>query len=194
MRTIAAAVCLLAAGANAEAGWLTANGRAAQSPRLMAFAGLRSAGLGYAYPATSASGDLSFEGSWSYADRFAQLSATRRWQLTRPGLASLCGVAGLAGYVVPEGGLDLGLGPHVGLFLALGGKTVSLHLGALSGADLFARGFGRFTERIQLAVTSQLGRLTLVLVARTGVDLIPGHNFVVTADVIVGAGLTLPGS
>lgn len=190
MRLPFAAGLLVAGLAQAEAGWLTAQGRVGDRAELAVFAGPRSVGAGFLRPdAGDARKGLGLEAAWLLEDRVAQLSAARRWQLNQTSAGTFSASAGLVGFVVPEGRFDLGLGPVVGLNLGLGGQAFSVQLGVLSGVELFVRGTARFTERLQLGLRAQVGRVTLGVSGRAGVDVSPGQSFVLRADAIFSLGL-----
>ena len=190
MRALRLALVLVGSLAAAEPGWLTAQGSSSSQPELSIFAGPRSIGAGFlrADSADTRRG-IGLEAAWLLDDRVAELSATRRWQLTPTRFATVSGTAGLAGHVIPEGRFDLGLGPQIGLNLSLGGRLFSLDVGLLSGAELFTRAEVRFAQRLQLGLRSQLGRFTIGLSGRAGVDFSPGRNFILRADAIVRLGL-----
>lgn len=183
MRALTLGAVLVAAAAHAEEGWLANEGRISKRSELTVFAGLHSVGVGAVRP------DAVVEGAWGFTDRVLTLSATRRWAWKETGRARLAATAGLSGYLVPDLALDLGLGPHVGLGLSLGGEAFSVALGGTSGVEVFARGAARFTERLQLGLHGRFGRVSVGLVGRVGVDLAPGRNFAVVTDAIVRVGL-----
>ena len=183
MRALAVGAVLVAAAVHAEEGWLSTEGRVSPRSELTVFAGLHSVGVGAVRPGAAV------EASWGFTDRMLALSATRRWAWKETGFARLAATAGLSGYLVPDLALDLGLGPHVGLGLSLGGEAFSVALGGSSGVELFARGAARFTERLQLGLHGRFGRFSVGVVGRVGVDLAPGRNFVVVTDAIVRVGL-----
>lgn len=180
MRTLALAAILTAGLAHADAAWLTTRGRLPDATQVTAFAGLHEVGAGFSRDGLGA------EAAWAYGDRVLELRATRGWQLTR----FLAGYAGLTGLLVPQDALDLGLGPHVGLALALGVPAFSVQLGGSTGAEIFARGTARFVERVHLGLTTRLGRFSAGLTLRAGVDLSPGAGFVVRTDGAIALGWT----
>ncbi len=189
-RALTLAAILSASLAHADPGWLSAQGRIAEKSEVAAFVGPRSFGVGLLRAdKDDPTRGLAFEASWLLQDRVLEATGTRRWRLGAPGKATFSGTAALTGFVVPSSELDLGLGPSVGLNVGLGGRAVSFEIGALSGVDLFARGSSRFTERLQLGVRVEVGRFSLRLCGRAGVDLIPGRNFILRADAILSVGL-----
>ncbi len=187
-RTVALLAVLLApAMANAEAGWLTSRGRLLPQTRLEAWGGPRSVGVGVLRPdAPGATAGLGVEVAWILPDRVATLRVGRAWQLTRVGLASVSTTLGAAGWVVPEAALDLGLGPHAGLALSLGGDVFSVDLGLQTGVELFVRQVGpRLPQRAQLGLTLRLGDWAVSTMARLGADLLPGRGFVGRGELVV---------
>lgn len=181
---------LLSTTAHAEAGWLTAQGRITEGAELAVFGGPKSVGVGLLRsdnhdPARG----IGAEVAWSLSDRVVELSAARRWQLGAPGKASFSGTVGLAGFIVPEGKFNLALGPNAGLNAGFGGKGFSFEVGVLSGIELFTRGLFRFPQRLQLGVRAQIGRVTLRLYGRAGVDLILERSYIIRADAVLSVGL-----
>ena len=189
MSRLTLAACLFASLAHAEPAWLTSQGRVSSQTEVAIFAGPRSLGVGLLLPRGSERRGFGLEGAWLFQDRVAEVRTALRWQLNATSAATWSATAGLTGFVVPEGQFALGLGPHVGLHLSLGGRVAALELGLLSGFDLFTDGVARFTERLQLGLRSVFGRFTLGLSGRAGVDLSPGRNFVLRADAIFSVGL-----
>ncbi|GEM_PF-2652871 len=185
------ALALLVGGlAHAEAGWLTAQGRITEGAELAVYGGPKSIGIGLLRSDNHNPGrGIGAELAWSLADRVVEVSAARRWQLGEPGKATFSGTVGLAGFIIPEGKFDLALGPNVGINAGFGGKAISFEVGVLSGVELFTRELFRFPQRLQVGVRAQLGRVTLRLYGRAGVDLILERNYILRADAVLCVGL-----
>lgn len=159
------AVLVVAHPASAESMWLSSHGRLLPDSafNLEAFVGTRSAGVGVMQ------GGLGAEVAYFFTDRTAELRGVRAWQLTS-GAASASATIGGAAYLVPDV-FDLGIGPHLGLTLGLGGDRFQFDLGLQSGADVFVRGAIRFPQRGLIGFSAHLGKVVLGLQARLGVDL-----------------------
>lgn len=178
MRALFTAVLLWALSAGAEGGWLTARGRLQPEPRLEAWAGSRSAGVGGVLPdASAAMAGVSAELLYAFLDRTVELRGARVWQLSRNRLATASATLGGSAHVVFEG-FALGLGPHAGLNLALGGDLFTLDLGLQTGAELFTSSVSRLPQRLLVGVDLRLGRWGVGLHLRGGVDVLPGRGFV----------------
>ena len=181
---------LWAPAASADASWLGAHGRLFPSVRLEVYGGPRAVGAGVVQPDhPEARSGVSAEASWSLANRVLELRGARTWQLTQTRFATPSVLLGFAGYVVPEGGFDLGVGPHLGATLNLGGDTFNVDLGLQTGIEVFVRAPGaRLPQRALLVFNLHVGDFTVALMARSGVDLRPGHQLVVQADLALGLG------
>jgi hypothetical protein len=179
----------------AEGAWLTARGRLLPETRLEAFGGPRSLGVGLVHPdADGAPAGVAVEVAYVLPDRVAELRGNRVWQFTAPRFGTASASLGLTGIVVPEGAFDLGIGPQAGLTLALGGDTFTVDLGLQSGLELFVRQVTpRLPQRALVGLNFHLGKVSASVMARMGVDLLPGRPFVGRGEVILSLGwLGLP--
>jgi hypothetical protein len=194
-RAAVLALLIWAPAAIGEAAWLTARGRLAPALRVEAFGGLRSLGAGVVLP-DAATADapepraaFALEGQWSYADRAAEVRGTRVWQFTSSGVATASATAGVSLLLVPVGDVDLGLGPHGGLTLSLGGRTFSVDLGLQAGVEFFGRRPPcRVPLRAVLGLNLIVGPVSVSLLARGGADLQPGAFFVMRGDFVLSLG------
>lgn len=184
-----AALSLLAgsAAALAESGWLTARGRLAPELRVEAWGGPRSVGAGFLRPdEPGAPAGLGAEVAYVIPDRVLTLRAGRAWQLTRTGFATASATLGGAAWFVPQVDFDLGIGPHAGLALALGGERFTVDLGLQAGLEIFVRyGGPRVPVRAQLGASLRLGEWAVGAMARAGADVLPGEGFVGRGEVIL---------
>lgn len=194
VRAGAALLALTAAVAHAEAGLLTARGRLAPELRLEAWGGSRTVGVGVVRPdAAGARAGLGAELLWAWPDRTLELRGARVWQLTPPRFATASATLGGAVHLVPEGGVDGGVGPHAGLTLALGGERLTVDLGLQAGGELFFRErLLRLPLRAALGVGLRLGPLAVGLHARAGLDLAPGQAFLGRGEVALSLGWLAP--
>jgi hypothetical protein len=174
----------------AEASWLTARGRLLEETRLEVWGGPRTVGLGLVSPdGPGARAGLGAEVAYVIPDRVAELRGSRVWQFTAPRFGTASASLGITGIVVPEGNFDLGVGPHAGLVLALGGEHFTVDLGLQTGLELFVRQQGpRLPQRALLGLNFHLGQLSVSVMARIGADLLPGHPFVGRGEFIVALG------
>ena len=184
-----AALLLLASVAEAEGGWLTARGRLQPELRLEAWGGSRTAGVGVVLPdAPSAAAGVSAELAYAFLDRALELRGARVWQFSKNRFGTGSATLGASVHVVPEG-FDVGLGPHAGLNLALGGDVFTVDLGLQSGVEIFFRELvPRLPERALLGLNLRLGDWALGLHARAGADIIPGSGFVGRGELAVSLG------
>ena len=187
---VSLAVGVLATAAHADASWLGAHGRLFPTARLEVYGGPRAVGAGVVQPDhPEARSGVSAEASWSLGNRVLELRGARSWQLTSARFATPSVLLGFAGYVVPEGGFDLGVGPHLGATLNLGGDTFNVDLGLQTGVEVFVRAPGaRLPQRALLVFNLHVGDFTVALMGRVGADLRPGHLFVVQADASLALG------
>ena len=168
---------LVASTAFAEGGWLTARGRLQPELRLEAWGGTRSAGVGFVLPdAPAARAGVSGELLYAFLDRTVEVRGARVWQLTKNQLGTASATLGGSAHLVP--GSDFGLGPHAGLNLALGGETFTVDLGLQTGAELFSSLVTRLPQRLLLGLELRLGKWSVGLHIRGGVDVLPGRGFV----------------
>jgi hypothetical protein len=183
-------VVLLTAGtAHAEAAWLTSRGRLLPETRLEAWGGPRSAGVGFVRPDDGARAGWGVETSYAFPDRTLELRGTRLWQFSKTRFATGSATVGLSSFIVPVGDFDLGIGPHAGLNLALGGGVFTVDLGLQTGLEVFVRQEApRFPQRALIGFNFQLGQVAVALMARAGMDLIPGQYFVGRGEFIVSLG------
>lgn len=212
MKRAAAVWVLISASAFAEAGWLSARGRLLREVRVEAWAGTNSAGAGFVRPDAERAtppglsepgikapgGDdnrdgptaaLTAELAYSWRHRTLELRGARLWQLTPTRTGTVSAFVGGAAHVVPEGRFDLGVGPHAGLTLSLGGSVCTVDLGLQTGAELFfAPVLARFPQRAQLSLNFVLGPLALGLHARIGVDLVTAQPFVGRGELALSLG------
>ncbi len=178
-RALVSALLLSATLANAEGGWLSARGRLQPDLRLEAWAGSRSAGLGVVFPdAPGAMAGIGAEVLYAFLDRTLELRGARVWQLTKNRLATASTTVGASAHLVPSA-FDLGLGPHAGLNLAIGGETFTFELGLQTGVEVFITSQQtRLPQRLLMGADLRLGQFGVGLHLRGGVDVVPGHGFV----------------
>ena len=178
-RALFFALTLSATLSSAEGGWLSARGRLQPDLRLEAWAGSRTAGLGVVFPdAPGAMAGIGAEVLYAFFDRTLELRGARVWQLTRNRLATASTTVGASAHLVPSA-FDVGLGPHAGLNLALGGETFTFDFGLQSGVEVFITSQQtRLPQRLLLGADLRLGPFGVGLHLRGGVDLVPGHGFV----------------
>ncbi len=185
---------VVSCAASAEGQWVTARGRLVPETRLEVWGGARTVGVGAVKPNAEATAAWAAELAYAFIDRVVELRAARVWQFTRSRFATASANLGTSLFVVPVG-FNLGLGPNAGLTLSLGGKTVSVDLGLQSGVDLFIFEVApRLPQRALIGVTVRVRDFTLSAMARTGVDLVPGHPFVFRGDFMVSLGWLAPAS
>ncbi len=172
-------VVLGASAASAEGGWLTARGRLQPELRLEAWGGSRSVGVGLVLPDTrGAMAGLGVEVAYAFRDRTVELRGSRVWQFSPNRLGTGSATLGGAVHAVPEG-FDVGLGPHAGLNLAIGGDVFTVDLGLQTGVEVFFRELlPRLPERASISLNLRLGDWALGLHVRGGVDILPGRSFV----------------
>jgi hypothetical protein len=118
-------------------------------------------------------------------DGVLELRGSGQWQLSSGERAfSTSAQLGLTVLGVVRGPADVGLGPHAGLFVGLGGARLEGFLGAQAGAEAFLRTGGpRVPLRGVLGARGRLGGLGLALTARAGVDLERGLSATWRGDV-----------
>ncbi len=171
MRAPALAVLLFGGAALAEAPWFAVQGRP-ETLRLGVQLGTRSLTAGLLVPdAPKARGSLTAELAWGFLDRTVELRGARVWQLTPiQGGTALAFVGGSA-TLVPEGRLDVGLGPQVGVALSAGVRAFTVDLSALVGAELFPGALTlRLTPRLGFGLSTALGPVQVSLAIRGGLD------------------------
>ncbi len=170
---------LSATFAGAEGGWLSARGRLQPDLRLEAWAGSRTAGLGVVFPdAPGAMAGIGAEVLYAFFDRTLELRGARVWQLTKNRLATASTTVGASAHLVPSA-FDVGLGPHAGLNLALGGERFTFDFGLQTGVEVFVTSQRtRLPQRLLLGADLRLGQFGVGVHLRGGVDLVPGHGFV----------------
>ena len=171
---------LLASSAHAESGWLTARGRLQPEVRVEAWGGTDSVGAGFVRPdERGALAGLSAELGYAFRNRTVELRGARVWQFSPSRFGTGSATLGAAMHLVPEGVFDVGLGPHAGLNLALGGDVFTVDLGLQTGVELFlANALPRFPQRLQLSLNLRVRSFAVGLHARVGADIIPSRGFV----------------
>lgn len=187
---VLAGALLLAPVAAAEPPVLTARSRVDDS-HLSLLAGPQGVGLGFllarppepdAHP-TAFGGELFLHPS----PGVLELRGAGQWQLG-PCERAACASAqlGFTAYGVVRGPADVGLGPHAGLTVGLGGERLEGFLGAQAGLEAFLHTGGpRFPLRLLLGGHGRLGPLGLSLTARAGVDLEHGLYATWRGDVLL---------
>jgi hypothetical protein len=190
VRALAVVASVLAGTAHAEAAWLTSRGRLLPETRLEAWGGPRSAGVGFVRPdSEGARAGWGLETSYAFPDRTLELRGTRLWQFTKTRAATGSATVGVSSFIVPVGDFDLGIGPHAGLNLSLGGGFFTVDFGLQTGLEVFVRQDApRFPQRALMGFNFQFGPVAVSLMARAGVDFIPGHYFVGRGEFIVSLG------
>jgi hypothetical protein len=170
----------------AEGGWLTARGKLQSDARIEGWGGTRSLGAGVVLPDSEPMPTaVAFEVAWAHHDRNLTLDGARVWQLTPSGLAMASFSLGGAVHLVPEG-FDLGIGPHAGLSLSIGGPRFSLDLGVQTGAEAFLASLqARFPQRAVLGLSVRIGAWAMGLQGRIGADVLPGRGFVLRDEAMV---------
>lgn len=186
-------VALASSAAHAEGAWLTARGRLLPEVRVEAWGGPRTAGVGLVLPDEDARAGWGLETSFAFLDRTLELRGTRAWQLSKTRFATASATVGLSGFLVAVGGLDLGLGPHAGLTLSLGGRAFTVDLGLQTGFEAFVnQEVPRLPQRALIGLTLRLGQVSVAVMARAGADLLPGRYFVGRGEFIVSVGWLRP--
>jgi hypothetical protein len=170
------AALLLAPVASADAPLITARSRV-EASHLSLLVGTHGVGLGFLLPRppvpdarpTAFGGELLVHPG----EGVLELRGSGQWQLSSGERAfSTSAQLGLTVLGVVRGPADLGLGPHAGFFVGLGGQHLEGFLGAQAGTEVFFRTGGpRFPLRGVLGARGRLGGLGLALTARAGVDL-----------------------
>ena len=180
MKRTVLALLISSSAASAESGWLTARGRLQPEVRIEAWGGTDSVGAGFVRPDDKGTlAGLSAELGYAFRNRTVELRGDRVWQFTPSRFGTASATVGAAVHLVPEGVFDVGLGPHAGLNLALGGDVFTVDLGVQTGVELFlANALPRFPERLQLGVNLRLKLFAVGLHARAGVDIVPNRGFV----------------
>jgi len=181
---------LLAPVAAAEAPLLTARGRVDAS-HLSLLGGTQGVGVGFLLAQAPRPGARPN----AYGGEFfvqptpgvLELRGAGQWQISPdPGLVHASAQLGLTAYGVVRGPADVGLGPHAGLFVGLGGPRVEGFLGAQAGLEAFLRTGGpRVPLRVLLGGRGRLGAVGLALTARAGVDLERGVQATWRGDVLL---------
>lgn len=171
----------------AEAPWVSARGRLAPRPRLEVFAGPGSAGAGVVLlDRDSTSRGYSVEGGFRYFDRVLDLRGTRVWQVTPKRVATVSVLLGGSATFVPEGGFDVGICPHAGAVLALGGERFTVDLFVQTGAELFVRAPSiRFPQRVGLGLNLRVGDFGFSLMGRAGADVSTRGSFAGRAEAVL---------
>ena len=165
-----AAALLTGSTAHAEAGWLTSRGRLLPQTRLEAWGGPRSVGVGLVRPdGVGASAGWGVETLYTFPDRVLELRGTRQWQFSKTRAATGSATLELSSFIVPVGDFDLGIGPHAGLNLGVGGGFFTIDFGLQSGLELFVRQDApRFPQRALIGFNFQLGEVAVSAMARGG--------------------------
>jgi hypothetical protein len=190
-RALAALVLVgLSGPAVAESGWLSARGRLLPETRVEAFVGTRSFGVGVLRTDDgNPRAGLALEGVVTFVDRLAELRGARVWQLSQTRFGTASASLGGAAFIVPQA-FDLGLGPQAALNLSLGGQVFSVDLSLQTGVEFFIRqqGAPRLPQRGLLGLNLRVSEFLLSAMARVGVDLVPGRNFVGRGEVMLSVG------
>ncbi len=191
-RALAALVLVgLSGPAVAESGWLSARGRLLPETRVEAFVGTRSFGVGVLRTDDgNPRAGLALEGVVTFVDRVAELRGARVWQLSQTRFGTASASLGASAFIVPQAALDLGLGPHAALNLSLGGQVFSVDLGLQTGVEFFLRqqGAPRLPQRALVGLNLRVSEFLVSAMARVGVDLVPGRNFVGRGEVMLSVG------
>lgn len=190
VKGLALLLSLISTSALAESGWLTTRGRLQPELAIGAWGGTNSFGLGFVLPdKEGARAAWATETGYGFRARTLEFRGARLWQLTEGRFATPSLVLGASVHVVPEGRFDVGLGPHVGLNLALGGPVFSVDLGLQTGAELFFNPLlSRLPQRALLGLNLRLGDFALGLHAKVGIDLVPGASFVGRGELVATLG------
>ncbi len=181
----------LSGPAVAESGWLSARGRLLPETRVEAFVGTRSFGVGVLRTDDgNPRAGLALEGVVTFVDRVAELRGARVWQLSQTRFGTASASLGGSAFIVPQAALDLGLGPHAALNLSLGGQVFSVDLGLQTGVEFFLRqqGAPRLPQRALVGLNLRVSEFLVSAMARVGVDLVPGRNFVGRGEVMLSVG------
>ena len=166
---------LLAPVAAAEAPLLTAHSRVDDS-QLSLLAGSSGAGVGFLLtrPPVPDSRPGAFGGELFLqpASGVLELRGAGQWQLGAcERLFCASAQLGATVYGVLRGATDVGLGPHAGLFVGLGGRRLEGFVGVQAGLEAFLRTGGpRVPLRLVLGGRGRLGPVGLALSARAGAD------------------------
>ncbi|MEW5741009.1 MAG: hypothetical protein AB1938_18960 [Myxococcota bacterium] len=187
---MAAALLLGSGGARAEAAWLTARGRLLPQTRLEAWGGVRSVGVGLVRPDHSgARAGWAVETLYAFPDRTLELRGSRQWQFSKTRTATGSATLGVSSFIVPVNAFDLGIGPHAGLNLGIGGGVFTVDFGLQTGVEVFLRQDApRFPQRALIGFNFQVGQVSVSAMARAGFDLIPGHYFVGRGEFMLSVG------
>jgi hypothetical protein len=185
---ILAALVLLAPLAHAEAPVLTARSRVEGShlALLLAPNGL-GVGIQRSSPTRGAGAyGLAAELLYLPATGTVELRHAHQLQLAGGGLFALSLAAGVSGYGVFRGPVNVGAGPVLGVFAGLGGTQWEVLLGAQGGAEYFlATGGPRFPVRGVLGAQGRVGEWGVSLTARAGADLEPGRYATLRGDAVL---------
>jgi hypothetical protein len=202
-RAVVMALCLWSGAALAESSVLAVHALDSAESFAAGWVGMHTLGLGVSWvDSLPVVGDSTpdaidrrraawaAELAWAPSDATVELRGARAWQLRAPSFATPMAELGLAAILVPAVGVpDVGVGPHAGLSVRLGGETFAVNLGLDAGAELFAgTGGPRFPLRALAGLTVHAGRLTVTLHARGGVDLEWSRSTLYRGDVLLGVG------
>ena len=190
MRSLVLVVLSVSATAGAEGGWLTARGRLEPELAVAVWGGSRTIGAGLVLPdSRGAAAGVSAELAYAFLDRTVELRGARVWQFSANRFGTGSATLGASVHVVPEGVFDVGVGPHAGLNLSLGGEVFTVDLGLQSGVEVFfAQLVPRLPQRGLISLHLRLGDWAIGLHARIGADIIPGHSFVGRGELAVSLG------
>jgi len=179
MRVLLVLVVLSASSALAEGGWLTSRGRLQPEMRFEVWGGTRSVGLGLVLPdSPGAKAGVGAELAYAFLDRTLEVRGARVWQFSKNALGTGSATLGGSVHVVPEQ-FNVGLGPHAGLNLAIGGDVFTVDLGLQTGVEVFFVDLlPRLPERLLISLNLRLGSWSIGLHLRGGVDILPGRGFV----------------
>lgn len=150
----------------------------------------RGFGVGGAIPlAASSRRHFVVEGQWNIPDRAGEIRAAWTWGLATEGVFTSMLSLGPTVAIVPYGAFDVGMGPHVSLFLGLGGTLFRVELGIETGVEVFARTGGpRFPQRTVLGFHSVFERFTGAVMLRAGTDIELTRPFVGRIELVFAFG------
>jgi hypothetical protein len=174
-----------ASPSHAEMPWSALRGRVTPRTRLEAFVGTRSAGAAFVRPDV-AQAAVAAELAIGFIDRTADLRAMRVWQVTPTQAGTVSLMLGGSVTLGPVGPVDVGLGPHTAVVLALGGSVLTVDLSVSVGAEVFVRtGVVRSPWRAGLGLHFSVGQFGASVQVRGGADIFPGQSFVGRGEAVL---------